>query len=251
MTSDEIKSAVRSYYETIAVEGGSCCSSGCGCGTVENEALITPMSGSYSESDPTIVETADLGLGCGFPTGAADLRQGMIVLDLGSGAGIDLFLAAKEVGPTGKAIGVDMSEAMVERAERNRLRLGITNAEFRLGEIEALPVESDSVDRIISNCVLNLVPDKRKAFSEMHRVLKPGGSFTVSDIVVEGTIPAEYRSDPQIWSGCVSGAEEKQVYVGMLRNTGFRDVTIVTENASPAQEEIPFRLVSITVKGSK
>ena len=164
------------------------------------------MNNKYNDENAPIIEAADLGLGCGTPGAFADLEKGMTVLDLGSGAGIDVFLAAQEVGPLGKAIGLDMTDEMIKRANANRQKLGILNTEFRKGEIEDMPIESNSVDRILSNCVINLVPDKRKAFSEMYRVLKKGGKFTISDIVSIGEIPESVRSDMQLWAGCVSGA---------------------------------------------
>ncbi len=251
MTGEEIKEAVRGHYGKIAIEGSSCCSSSCGCGAEDVDVLSTPMNDTYQGYDNAIVEAADLGLGCGTPTRFAGLREGMTVLDLGSGAGIDVFVAAKQVGPTGRAIGLDMTDEMLERAERNRKKLGILNAEFRKGEIEDMPLESDSVDSILSNCVLNLVPEKSKAFSEMYRVLRAGGTFTVSDIVTEGTIPEEYRNDAKLWSGCVSGAAEKSTYLRITREAGFYDVEVVGEKSYPVPENAPFKILSITVTARK
>jgi SAM-dependent methyltransferase len=209
------------------------------------------MNDTYNEGNAPIVEAADLGLGCGTPTAFADLEKGMTVLDLGSGAGIDVFLAAQEVGPSGKAIGLDMTDEMIERANTNRQKLGILNTEFRKGEIEAMPIESDSVDRILSNCVINLVPEKRRAFSEMYRVLRKGGKFTISDIVSIGEIPESVRSDMQLWAGCVSGAIEKDRYLEIIRDSGFTEVTIASEKPYPTDSAIPFSIQSITVTATK
>ena len=173
------------------------------------------------------------------------------VLDLGSGAGIDVFLAAKAVGPTGKAIGLDMTDEMLKRARANKAKLGVTNAEFWKGEIEDMPIESNSVDRIISNCVINLVPDKQKAFSEIYRVLKPGGRFIISDIVSIGDIPAETRRDLELWSGCVAGATEKEDYLRIVREAGFRDLRIEKEKPYSLEQTVPFGLASITLAATK
>ena len=245
MNGEEIKQAVRHHYGKVAVEESSCCGSSCGCRSDESETLIAPM----NDTDREIIETADLGLGCGAPTRFAGLKERMTVLDLGSGAGIDVFLAAKQVGPTGRVIGLDMTEEMIDRAEQNKAKLGISNAEFRKGEIEDMPIESGSIDHVLSNCVLNLVPDKRKAFGEIHRVLKGGGKFTISDIVTLGAIPDEERNDPMLWCGCVAGAVEKSDYLSLIRATGFRNVEVTTENEYPGQRS--FKILSITVTGEK
>ncbi len=251
MTNDELKQAVREQYARIATSEGSCCGPNCGCGSAESELLSITMNDNYNSVNAPIIEAADLGLGCGTPAAFADLEKGMTVLDLGSGAGIDVFLAAQEVGPSGKAIGLDMTDEMIERANTNRQKLGILNTEFRKGEIEEMPIESNSIDRILSNCVINLVPDKRKAFSEMYRVLKIGGKFTISDIVSIGTIPESIRRDMQLWAGCVSGATEKDSYLEIIRESGFDEVTIVSEKPYPTDEAIPFSIQSITVTATK
>ena len=251
MTNDELKQAVRDQYGKIAASGGSCCGPNCGCGSDESELLTITMNDKYNDESAPIIETADLGLGCGTPTAFADLEKGMIVLDLGTGAGIDVFLAAQEVGPSGKAIGLDMTDEMIARANTNRQKLGILNTEFRKGEIEAMPIESGSIDRILSNCVINLVPDKCQAFSEMYRVLKKGGKFTISDIVSIGEIPESVRSDMQLWAGCVSGALEKDRYLEIIRDSGFSDVRVVSEKPYPTDEAIPFSIQSITVTAIK
>ncbi len=251
MTNDEIKDSVRKQYTRIASQSTSCCGPSC-CGTTEAKTLVkTGMNEAYTDVDPQVVSTADLGLGCGTPTAFAGLTEGMTVLDLGSGAGIDVFIAAREVGPTGNAIGVDMTDAMLERAERNRTKLGITNAEFRKGEIEHLPVETGTVDRIISNCVVNLVPDKKQAFAEMFRVLKSGGKVVLSDIVTIGSVPDSVRADMQLWAGCISGAIDKESYLEIVRNTGFYEVSVVAEKPFGFTEPLPFGVVSITMEATR
>jgi arsenite methyltransferase len=255
----EIKAEVRQHYARIAEEArtrpaqqsSACCapeSAGCGCSD-SDAALETLMS--YSDEDlRQLPEGADLGLGCGNPVAFAGIRTGDTILDLGSGAGIDVFIAARQAGPGGHVIGVDMTEAMVATARKNAAKIEATNVEFRLGEIEALPVEDESVDMIISNCVINLVPDKAKAFSEMFRVLKPGGRFSVSDIVTDGEVSDQRRADLSLWAGCVSGAVDRNVYLDVIVKTGFRDVAIVAERKDN------FRLgdaefASVTVSGKK
>jgi ubiquinone/menaquinone biosynthesis C-methylase UbiE len=209
------------------------------------------MNDLYKDVDGKIQETADLGLGCGTPAAFADLKPGMTVLDLGSGAGIDVFIAARQVGPSGRVIGVDMTKEMIIRARENKIKLGATNTEFRLGEIENLPVESGSVDRILSNCVINLVPDKRRAFAEMHRVLKIGGKFTVSDIVSTGQIPVEIRQNMLEWAGCVAGALDREEYLQIVREAGFSEVTVVAEKQYSLDQSASFGLHSITVSATK
>jgi arsenite methyltransferase len=251
MTSEELKQAVREQYSKIASSGNSCCGPNCGCDSNSQQIVLISMNDSYVNADEKITEAADLGLGCGAPTAFADFEEGMTVLDLGSGAGIDVFLAAQKVGSTGKAIGIDMTDAMLDRANTNKEKLGITNVEFRKGEIENLPVDSNSVDRVISNCVINLVPDKKKAFSEIYRVLKIGGKFTISDVVSVRTIPNEVRDDMQLWAGCVAGAMEKEEYLDVIKAAGFVDVTVVSEKLYSSDNGIPFKLKSITVTGMK
>lgn len=251
MTNEEVKNAVKETYGKIAVEKTSCCGPNCGSETDDSQVASVMMNDRYTDVDEKIVEAADLGLGCGMPTAYADMQKGMTILDLGSGAGIDVFLAAEKVGPTGKAIGLDMTDEMLERANRNKDKLGIANAEFLKGEIENMPIESKSVDRIISNCVINLVPDKRKAFAEMYRVLKEGGKFTVSDIVSIGTIPEETRKDMDLWAGCVAGAADKNEYLQIVREAGFKDLVVVAEKPYHLEKNISFGLASITLAATK
>jgi SAM-dependent methyltransferase len=251
MTNEEIKESVRKQYGEVATSTTSCCGPGC-CGSTEAQAMITPgMNDVYTGVEQKIVAVADLGLGCGTPAAFAGLSAGMTVLDLGSGAGIDVFIAAREVGPGGRAIGVDMTDAMIARARQNQIGLGIANAEFRKGEIEHLPVDTDSVDRIISNCVINLVPDKSTAFAEMLRVLKTGGKVVLSDIVTVGTMPDQLRADMRLWAGCIAGAIDKEAYLTIVRETGFNDVRILTEKRYEFSTPLPFGVVSITMAATK
>lgn len=258
------KAAVRERYSEIVLQAraGSCCSPAgneCGCMNADYSHLPGYMPGYMAE--------ADYGLGCGLPTETAALRPGDTVLDLGSGAGNDAFVARAIVGEGGRVIGVDMTGAMIARARANVAKLGYTNVEFRLGEIEHLPVERDSVDVVVSNCVLNLVPDKRQAFAEVFRVLKPGGHFSISDIVVEGDLPAELRQSPEAYTGCIGGALSKAEYLGLIERAGFTGVRVAKERAitMPAERATEVlgamgaapvhapsaRLLSITIYGEK
>ncbi len=252
MATEGLKETIKGHYGRIATKGGSCCGPTCGCGSETDEQVLSVMmSDEYTNVDQQILAAADLGLGCGTPTAFADLKPGMTVLDLGSGAGIDVFIAAQAVAPTGKAIGLDMTDEMIKRARTNKSKLGIPNAEFWKGEIEDMPVESESIDRIISNCVINLVPDKRKAFSEMYRVLKSGGKFTVSDIVSIGDIPPSIRKDMELWAGCISGALDKQEYLQIVRDAGFKNLIISAEKPYQLDTETSFGLESITLTATK
>jgi arsenite methyltransferase len=254
---DKIKDAVKNKYAQIAQgqmnvipDINSCCSPKSSC--CDTSSSVTNMSQRYEDKDRmAIPEGADLGLGCGTPAAYADLKEGMSVLDLGSGAGIDCFIASKYVGKTGKVIGVDMTEEMIKKANKNKRKAKMTNIEFRLGEIESLPVDNGSIDRVISNCVINLVPDKRKAFSEIFRVLKSGGKFIVSDIVVDGNISDKERHDMSLWAGCISGALSRKEYLGIIEETGFGDVAIVSEKKYAYKLISGGALYSITVSGTK
>ncbi len=233
MGPEEIKQEVRKAYGRTAQSGSSCCSGDAACcGSAVDTNRIGRCIG-YSDADlENVPPGANLGLGCGNPIALASLRDGETVLDLGSGAGFDCFLAAKRVGEMGKVIGVDMTVEMVEGARRNAVEGGYGNVEFRLGEIEELPVEDSSVDVIISNCVINLVPDKSKAFGEAFRVLKPGGRLMISDLVLLHELPVAIRESVQAYVGCLSGATMKEEYVGAIRESGFGDIDIL--------EEVPF-----------
>lgn len=218
---------VRGKYAAIALEGGSCCGSS-GCGTGGEEAMTLDIG--YSKKQLSAVpEGANLGLGCGAPIDHLALQPGETVVDLGSGAGIDVFLAADSVGPTGKVIGVDMTPEMLARARRNAAKAGVTNAEFREGRLEELPVGSGTVDAITSNCVINLVPDKAVVFKEIARILKPGGRLVISDIVLDKPLPPEIEQDVYAYVGCISGAVMRETYFGMLKDAGLGEIEIVKD----------------------
>jgi len=221
----DIRTAVRDRYGAIA-EG-----KGCGCGTGgEAGATCCASELGYSETEAaSIPEGANLGLGCGAPVALAAPQRGETVLDLGSGAGVDVFLAAREVGPEGRVIGVDMTPAMIDRARLNAAREGCANVEFRLGEIEHLPLPDASVDVIVSNCVVNLSPEKPQVFREAFRVLRPGGRMVLSDLVLERPLPAETRDSIEATVGCIGGASLRGEYLAMIREAGFQEVEVVRE----------------------
>jgi arsenite methyltransferase len=246
-----IKKAVEEKYAAIARgEVRSCCSSAKA--APENLYNIATMARGYSPAElAEVPEGANLGLGCGDPTADADLQPGQTVLDLGSGAGVDCFLAARRVGPEGRVIGVDMTEEMLAKARENARRSGFTNVEFRKGEIENLPVESNTVDRIISNCVINLAPDKAKVFGEAYRVLKPGGAMTVSDIVSLGEVPPAIRASLEAWAGCIAGTLDREVYLEIIRKTGFRQVAVVKEVVYDILRGADCGFASVTVRAVK
>ena len=217
----EIKETVKSKYAEIAVEAKSC---GC-CGTNSKVIDYTIMQDDYSNLDGYLKD-ADMGLGCGVPTEFAGIKRGDIVVDLGCGAGNDVFVALPYAGKEGRLIGIDFTQEMIDKANRNKIKLGAENVEFRLGEIENLPLNENTVDVIISNCVLNLVPDKIKAFSEIFRTLKIGGHFCVSDIVIQGNLPAKLKESAEMYAGCVAGAVQKDEYLDIIEKSGFTDVEI-------------------------
>jgi SAM-dependent methyltransferase len=230
-----IKKTVRDRYAQIARTNSSCCDPAtCKCTPETNKTLARRIG--YSEEDlEAVPENANLGLGCGNPVALASLKQGETVLDLGSGAGFDCFLAAKRVGETGHVIGVDMTPEMVAKAKANAQKGGYRNVEFRLGEIENLPVPDNSVDVVISNCVINLSPDKKRVFQEAFRVLKPGGRLALSDIVTLSDLPNTVKSNVQAYVGCISGAETKNAYLRKLREAGFQNIIIIDENPFHAE----------------
>lgn len=229
MDKDRIKDIVKEKYGRIAGESGSCCASASCCGSSPSAEETSRRMG-YSDSElQAVPEGANLGLGCGNPIALASLKPGETVLDLGSGAGFDSFLAAARVGPEGRVIGVDMTAEMLSRARENARRGGYANVEFREGEIENLPVEDNAVDIIISNCVINLSPHKERVFSEAFRVLKPGGRVMVSDIVLLDELPESIRTSIEAYVGCVAGASLKHVYVRMIEAAGFRDIRVLDE----------------------
>jgi arsenite methyltransferase len=226
---EEIRNIVRQHYAQHAITSSSCCTdSNCCDNTFYNPELLLDLP----------VDVSGFSLGCGDPVTLAGLAPGSTVLDLGSGGGLDCFLAAKQVGPTGHVIGVDMTPEMLERARAAAQKMGIPNVEFRYGFLEELPVEDNHVDVILSNCVINLAPDKAPVFAEAFRVLKPGGLFSVSDIVIRGELSAELKKDMEAWSACVSGAMPEQEYIEKLTTAGFTDIQV--QATGEFTEALPF-----------
>jgi arsenite methyltransferase len=250
-SSETIRAEVRRRYGATA-SGGSCCSDAC-CTTSDATDL------GYSEAEKAAApEAADLGLGCGNPLAIASLRQSQVVLDLGSGAGFDCFLAARAVGPTGKVIGVDMTHEMLTKARDNAQKSGFTNVEFRLGEIEALPVGDNSIDVIISNCVINLSPEKQRVFNEAFRVLKAGGRLAVADMVATAPLPDDIKSDWAAYTGCMAGASQIKDLEQLLRDSGFEKIEIAPKDSSRSfiREWLPGKriedyVVSATIEAVK
>ena len=236
MKETEVKKVVREGYARIAQNSSSCCgpSKSC-CGSAKTAESISRKMGYSDEELKTAPEGANLGLGCGNPVAIASLKAGETVLDLGSGAGFDCFLAAGKVGKSGKVIGVDMTPEMLEKARGNAENGDYGNVEFRLGEIENLPLADGSVDAIISNCVINLAPDKRRVFAEAFRVLKPGGRLMVSDIVLLKEIPDSIRNSIEAYISCIAGAETKDNYLAAVKAAGFIGVEIVDQTAFPVE----------------
>jgi arsenite methyltransferase len=251
MKIEKIKSVVQKKYGEIAKTATSTDACGCSC---NSEKLLTANEVSkmigYSEEERQFVPEANLGLGCGNPTALGEIREGQTVLDLGSGAGIDCFLAARKVGESGKVIGVDMTPAMLQRARENAAHHGFTNVEFREGDIEALPVEDASVDIIISNCVINLAPDKLKVFKEAHRVLKPEGKMYVSDIVLLEELTEEQRNNDELVAGCVGGALLKDDYLAKIQEAGlvFRILGEDTEISKAQYDGINLESLKVEVR---
>jgi SAM-dependent methyltransferase len=235
-TAEGVVAEVRERYGQIAETAGSCCgpkASPC-CG---GEQSVSLQIGYRKKDLSTVPEGADLGLGCGAPIALLELQAGETVLDLGSGAGIDAFLAAEEVGPGGRVIGVDMTPQMLERARNNAASMGRANVEFREGRLEALPVEDGSVDAVTSNCVINLVPDKAAVFAEVARVLKPGGRMVVSDIVLDAPLPEAVKADIAAWVGCISGAMRREEYTALVEGAGLGSVEILKDDDYGASME--------------
>ena len=233
MKNSELKVLVKKSYGNIAKKGGSCCpskSSCCGAAPAED---VSKSIGYTEDALKAAPSGANLGLGCGNPIALASIKEGETVLDLGSGTGFDSFLAAAKVGKSGRVIGVDMTPEMIETARDNAAKGNYSNVEFRLGELENLPVADDSVDVIISNCVVNLVPDKKMAFKEAFRVLKPGGRLMVSDIVLKRALPDSVMESIDAYVGCISGAALKDSYLEAIKSAGFDDVTVIDESIFP------------------
>lgn len=226
---DEVKDAVKKRYAAVAQQGSSCCAPTTGA----DDACCAPAEVQFTTKDDaeSIIAESDLGLSCGSPTAFGDINPGDTVLDLGSGAGVDVFRAARVVGPEGRVIGVDFTPDMIDLATANAAKAGIDTVEFRLGEIENLPVVDGTIDLALSNCVINLVPDKRRAFAEIHRVLASGGRFVISDIVTTGDLSAEVRADLGQWADCVSGAIDRADYLGIIEGAGFTNVEVITSHA--------------------
>ena len=256
-TDETTKEAVRERYANIAAGNPLPIAASC-CGT---SGLTSFVEDGYERIEGYARE-ADLSLGCGLPTAHAAIAPGETLVDLGSGAGNDAFIAARAVGPAGRVIGVDMTPEMIAKAQANAAKLGAANVEFRLGEIEALPIDSGTIDVVISNCVLNLVPNKRKAFAEIHRILKPSGRFSVSDVVLDGELPESVRRSAELWAGCVAGALPKSEYLAIAREAGFDLVVekerpidvpsdVVAAVAGGAIPAVPVRILSITLAGKK
>jgi arsenite methyltransferase len=250
MEEKEVKEYVKKRYSEIAQSREPCCATACCTPSTADVALRI----GYSEEDlKNIPEASSMGLGCGNPVALAGLKAGEIVVDLGAGGGIDVFLAAKKVGAKGKIIGVDMTEEMVSKARATASKYGYENVEFRLGEIEALPINDESVDVIISNCVINLSPDKEKVFQEAYRVLRPSGRILISDIVTEGELPEEVRKSFDAWAGCVAGALEKSQYLDTIRRAGFKDIEIVSESTYDldVSKDLRGKITSVQVEAHK
>lgn len=234
---DNVKNMVRQKYSEIALQDkdtnqSSCCGAG-GCST----EVYNIMADDYTELEGYNAD-ADLGLGCGLPTQFAKIKKGDVVIDLGSGAGNDAFIARNETGETGKVIGIDFTPAMIDRARQNNEVRGYNNVEFRQGDIEKMPVTANTADVIVSNCVLNLVPNKDGVIKDIYRVLKPGGHFSISDIVLEGQLPKQIQEAAEMYAGCVAGAIQKQVYLELIEANGFKNLTVQKDKAIIIPDDI-------------
>jgi len=266
-TADEIKESVKKKYGQISSQSrsenaSSCCgATGC-CDTVDYAIFAEDYSTKSGYNSD-----ADLGLGCGLPTEFAKIKPGDTVVDLGSGAGNDCFVARQIIGERGRVIGIDMTEEMNAKARRNAEKLNYTNVTFKLGDIENLPLEDNIADVVVSNCVMNLVPDKEKAFSETYRIIKPGGHFSISDVVIMGELPDQMKEDAELYAGCVAGAIDQEEYLGTIKSAGFKNVTVqkskqitvpdeillktLTENELEEFKKSETGIYSITVYGEK
>jgi arsenite methyltransferase len=244
-TEQKIKEMVKEKYGAIANQSkqqnqSSCCGSGCGCSNVE----FSIMAEDYKKL-PGYIAEADLALGCGLPTEFAQIKPGDTVVDLGSGAGNDCFIARSIVGETGRVIGIDMTEAMIAKAKANAAKLGFTNVEFRLGDIDNMPVEVNTADVVVSNCVMNLVPNKQKAFAETFRIIKQGGHFSISDIVLQGELPDDLRNEATLYAGCISGAMQKEEYLRIIKEAGFTNIVVQKDRKIDIPNEILAKFLSV------
>ena len=241
-TSEEIKQVVKEKYGEIVTKNRQ----GCGCGSGNKSTKIVGYTVVQDEYDHLkgYVAEADLGLGCGVPTEYAGIKKGDVVIDLGSGAGNDVFVARAIVGDEGKVIGLDMTAEMIEKANLNKSKLGFKNVEFHLGDIEQMPFENNIADVVVSNCVLNLVPDKRKAFSEIYRVLKPGAHFCVSDIVIKGELASGLKNSAEMYAGCVAGALQQDEYLAIIKETGFNNIEIKKTKVIDLPDDVLKRYLS-------
>lgn len=236
-TNEEIKEMVKQKYSEIASQDReSNAASCCGAGSCSTE-VYNIMSEEYDELSG-YTKDADLGLGCGLPTNFAKIKKGDTVVDLGSGAGNDCFVARAETGEDGRVVGIDFTDAMIEKARINARNLGYQNVEFRKGDIEEIPMTANFADVVVSNCVMNLVPDKPKAFAEVYRILKPNGHFSISDIVLVGDLPEKIKSAAEMYAGCVASAIQKEDYLNIIRNAGFTNVTLQKEKAIVIPDDI-------------
>jgi ubiquinone/menaquinone biosynthesis C-methylase UbiE len=253
MKEDKVRKIVREGYAEVAKKQTSCCdtSASCGCSTAPTSEELSSRIGYSKDEMNSVPEGANLGLGCGNPIALASLKEGETVLDLGSGAGFDVFLAANKVGKSGKVIGVDMTSEMLDKARENARKGKYGNVEFRLGEIENLPAPDNSVDVVISNCVINLSPNKKKVFGEAFRVLKPNGRLMVSDIVLLKELPEAIRKNIQAYIGCVAGAEMKNKYLRIIEDAGFRKIKVIEESVFPIDYIISDPTALKIIKDSK
>lgn len=239
----ELKDIVKQRYANIAEQGKTENASSCCGATTPSNKVYNIMMDDYTETTG-YVEDADLGLGCGLPTQFAHIQKGDTVIDLGSGAGNDCFVARHETGSDGKVIGIDFTPIMIQKARTNAEKLGYNNVEFREGDIDAMPVNDAVADVIVSNCVLNLVPNKEKVISEIHRVLKPGGHFSISDIVLVGDLPKALKQDAEMYAGCVAGAIQKEDYLNLIKDRGFQNIKIQKEKTISIPEDILSKYLS-------
>jgi SAM-dependent methyltransferase len=244
-TAEQIKEVVRQKYGAIAEQpdANNCCGPTSCCGPEIDANVPIVMSQDYQELNGYVAD-ADLGLGCGLPTQFAQIKSGDTVVDLGSGAGNDCFVARAETGETGRVIGLDMTPPMIDRARKNAKTLGFTNVEFVYGDIEDMPLPENLADVVVSNCVMNLVPDKQKAFAETYRILKPGGHFSISDIVLKGDLPEGLQQDAEMYVGCVSGAIQKDAYLQLVQGAGFTNIQIQKEREIGLPDDVLQKFLS-------